>query len=34
VSIDLGVVLGGFYGDAAITVPVGRISDEAAALLG
>ena len=33
VSIDLGVVLGGFYGDAAITVPVGRISEEAAELL-
>jgi methionyl aminopeptidase len=33
VSIDLGVVLDGFYGDAAVTVPVGRISDEASALL-
>jgi len=33
VSIDLGVVLDGFYGDAAITVPVGPIADEAAALL-
>jgi methionyl aminopeptidase len=33
VSIDLGVVLDGFYGDAAITVPVGRITDEAAGLL-
>ena len=32
-SIDLGVVLDGFYGDAAVTVPVGRISDEAGALL-
>ena len=32
-SIDLGVVLDGFYGDAAVTVPVGRISDEAAELL-
>ncbi len=26
VSIDLGVVLDGFYGDAAITVPVGPIA--------
>jgi methionyl aminopeptidase len=33
VSIDLGVVLDGFYGDAAVTVPVGRISDEVSALL-
>lgn len=33
VSIDLGVVLGGFFGDAAVTVPVGRISGEAAELL-
>jgi methionyl aminopeptidase len=33
VSIDLGVVLGGFYGDAAVTVPVGRIDDGAAELL-
>jgi methionyl aminopeptidase len=33
VSIDLGVVLDGFYGDAAVTVPVGRVSDEAADLL-
>jgi methionyl aminopeptidase len=33
VSIDVGVVLDGFYGDAAITVPVGRISDDAARLL-
>jgi len=32
-SIDLGVVLDGFFGDAAVTVPVGRISDEAAELL-
>lgn len=27
-SIDFGVVRNGFYGDAAITVPVGRISEE------
>ncbi|MBI4620966.1 MAG: type I methionyl aminopeptidase [Desulfobacterales bacterium] len=33
VSIDLGVVRNGFYGDAAITVPVGKISQEAARLL-
>ena len=33
VSIDMGVVLDGFYGDAAITVPVGAISGEAAVLL-
>ena len=33
VSIDLGVVLDGFYGDAAITVPVGEIAPAAAELL-
>ena len=33
ISIDIGAVLGGFYGDAALTVPVGRVSDEAARLL-
>ena len=33
VSIDLGIILNGFYGDAAITVPVGKISEEAARLL-
>jgi methionyl aminopeptidase len=33
VSIDVGAVLDGFYGDAAITVPVGPISDAAAELL-
>lgn len=32
-SIDVGVFVDGFCGDAAITVPVGRISDEAARLL-
>src|SRR5208282_5335545 len=26
-SIDCGVVLDGYYGDAAVTVPVGEISD-------
>jgi methionyl aminopeptidase len=33
VSIDLGVVLDRFYGDAAITVAVGRITPEAETLL-
>jgi methionyl aminopeptidase len=33
VSIDLGVYLDGFYGDAAITVPVGRVDKEAAELM-
>jgi methionyl aminopeptidase len=33
VSIDMGVVLDGFYGDAAVTVPVGRISESVAQLL-
>ena len=33
ISIDMGVKMGGFYGDSAVTVPVGRISDEAARLL-
>jgi methionyl aminopeptidase len=33
VSIDLGVRLDGFYGDAAVTVPVGRIADRTAELL-
>jgi len=33
VSIDVGVFNNGFYGDAAITLPVGRISDEADKLL-
>ena len=32
-SIDVGAQLGGFFGDAAITVPVGRVSDDAARLL-
>ncbi len=29
ISLDFGVVINGFYGDAAITVPVGRISKRA-----
>lgn len=33
VSIDCGVVLDGYYGDSAITVPVGEISAEARKLL-
>ncbi|HXE80021.1 MAG TPA: type I methionyl aminopeptidase [Vicinamibacterales bacterium] len=33
VSIDLGVRLDGFYGDAAVTVPVGRIDERTAELL-
>ncbi len=32
-SLDCGVVLEGFYGDAAITVPVGTVSPEAERLL-
>jgi methionyl aminopeptidase len=32
-SIDFGVLYGGFYGDAAVTVPVGEISKVAARLL-
>ncbi len=33
VSIDCGAIYKGFHGDSAITVPVGRISPEAQALL-
>lgn len=33
VSIDMGAVLDGFFGDSAVTVGVGRISPEAARLL-
>jgi methionyl aminopeptidase len=33
ISIDLGVYYDGFYGDAAVTVPVGKIDDKTAALL-
>ena len=32
-SIDFGVIYGGFYGDSAITVPVGRIDQEKNRLL-
>jgi methionyl aminopeptidase len=33
ISLDMGVKLGGYYGDSAVTVPVGAVSDEAARLL-
>jgi methionyl aminopeptidase len=33
VSLDMGVKLGGFYGDSAITVAVGRIGEDAERLL-
>ena len=33
VSIDMGAKLEGFYGDAAVTVPVGRVTPEAERLL-
>ena len=33
VSIDTGVQLNGYYGDSAVTVPVGEISDETQRLL-
>ena len=33
VSLDVGASLDGYFGDSAITVPVGRISEEAAMLL-
>ena len=33
VSLDFGVIYGGFYGDSAITVPVGKISESAARLV-
>ncbi len=33
VGIDYGILFEGFYGDAAITVPVGRISKEASRLI-
>ncbi|HBK81779.1 MAG TPA: type I methionyl aminopeptidase [Nitrospinae bacterium] len=32
-SIDIGVKLDGYYGDHAVTVPVGRVSDDAKRLL-
>ena len=33
VGIDVGVEMDGYYGDSALTVPVGRVSDEAIRLL-
>jgi methionyl aminopeptidase len=33
ISLDMGVKLNGFYGDSAVTVPVGQVSEDAAALL-
>jgi methionyl aminopeptidase len=34
VSLDVGASLDGYYGDSAITLPVGKVSEEAALLLG
>jgi methionyl aminopeptidase len=33
ISLDMGVKLNGFYGDSAVTVPVGRVSEDAQRLL-
>ena len=33
ISIDVGVLLDGYFGDSAVTLPVGHVSEEAAALL-
>ena len=33
ISLDMGVKLSGFYGDSAVTVPVGQVSEEASKLL-
>jgi methionyl aminopeptidase len=33
ISIDVGAALDGYYGDSAITLPVGQVSEEAAQLL-
>ena len=33
VSVDCGAILDGWHGDAAVTLPVGQVSDEAAQLL-
>jgi methionyl aminopeptidase len=33
ISIDVGAVINGYYGDAAVTLPVGEISESAAHLL-
>ncbi|MGH8840909.1 MAG: type I methionyl aminopeptidase [Jiangellaceae bacterium] len=34
VSVDCGAILDGWHGDAAVTLPVGRVSEQAARLLG
>jgi methionyl aminopeptidase len=33
ISIDVGVSLGGYFGDSAVTLPVGQVSEHAARLL-
>ena len=33
ISIDVGASMAGYFGDSAVTLPVGHVSDEAAALL-
>jgi methionyl aminopeptidase len=33
ISLDVGASLAGYYGDSAVTVPVGRVSEEAKTLL-
>jgi methionyl aminopeptidase len=33
ISLDLGVVIEGFHGDIAVTIPVGRVPDDVARLL-
>jgi methionyl aminopeptidase len=33
ISLDIGVKIGGFYGDSAVTVPVGRVPEQTAMLL-
>jgi methionyl aminopeptidase len=33
VGLDLGAIVGGFYGDSAVTVPVGSIADRTATLV-
>jgi methionyl aminopeptidase len=33
ISLDFGVIVDGYYGDAALTIPVGKISEKAARLI-
>jgi len=33
IGLDLGAIVGGFYGDSAVTVPVGRIDDKVMKLI-